>query len=137
MEGNLTYFALLLFPITGLCLFIWGILYRRRVKEKVRSYISVQGTIVGTVVESDSDSTSYHPVIEYIVYGKTYSIKSTVGFGKKKEEGSTVEVMFNPGKPLTAFILKHCYFVPNVLIALGFSFVFLGAPASYFIYLNL
>lgn len=85
---------------------------------KVQSYASVQGTIVGTVVESDSDSTSYHPVVEYIVYGKTYSVKGSVGYGRKKEEGSEVEVMF----------------APNVLIALGASFFFLGAPASYFIY---
>jgi len=44
--------------------------------------------------ESDSDSTSYHPVVEYIVYGKTYSVKGSVGYGRKKEEGSEVEVMF-------------------------------------------
>ncbi len=136
MEDYLQY-IMFLFPISGFCLLVWGILNRRRVKEKMQSYASVQGTIVGTVVESDSDSTSHHPVVEYIVYGKTYSFKSSIGYGKKEEEGSRVEVMYDPGKPSSAFVLKHCFLGSTLLIVLGSSFFIFGSLMCYIISLNL
>lgn len=91
-------YIVLLFPFVGLCLLVWGILWRSRVKEKLQSYASVEGTIIGTVVDT-GDSTTYHPVVEYIVYGKTHSFQSSVGYGRKQEEGSRLEVMYDPGKP--------------------------------------
>ena len=136
MEDYGQYF-LFFFPIVGLCLLVWGIMWRSRVKEKLQSYASVEGTIIGTEVNTDGDSTTYHPVIEYIVYGKTYSFKSSVGYGRKQEEGSSLEVMYDPGKPSSAFALKGCFFASTVLILLGSSFFFFGSLAGYVIYVNM
>ena len=94
-----------LFPTVGLCLLVWGIVWRSRVKEKLQSYASVEGTIIGTEVSS-GDSTAYHPVVEYIVYGKTYSFRSSVGYGQKQLQNSILEVMYGPSEPSSAFVLK-------------------------------
>jgi len=135
MEDYALYF-LFFFPALGLCVLVWGILWRSRVKEKLQSYASVEGTIIGTEVSS-GDSTSYHPVVEYIVYAKTYSFRSSIGFGRKPLQNSTLEVMYDPGNPSSAFVSKGCLSIPTVLILLGSSFFFFGSLAGYVIYVNM
>lgn len=137
MEEFWTVLALLFFPVLGLILLVIGIIFRRRRRELAQSCVPTQGVLVGNVMRSGSDSTSYHPVVEYMVGGKQYSIEGSVGYGRKKEEGVEVEVMYNPKKPSTAFIVKHYYFAPNGIIALGASFFLMGSLAFYVIYPNL
>lgn len=137
MEEIGTFLALSLFPVLGLLLLIIGIIFRRRRKEIAQSCIPTQGVLIGNVKRSDSDSTTFHPVVEYIVEGKKYSIEGSVGYGRKKKEGIEVELIYNPKAPSTAFIVKHYYFAPNGIIALGASFLLMGTLACFVIYPNL
>jgi hypothetical protein len=76
MEDYVQYIVFF-FPTVGLCLLVWGILWRSRVKEKLQSYASVEGTIIGTDVSTGGDSTTYHPVVEYIAYrGRFQSLRT-------------------------------------------------------------
>jgi len=136
MEDNLKYFVLL-FPIVGFGLLIGGMLYRHRLKMKIQSYMSVQGTIVENVARKhDASEIYHHPVVEYIVYGKMYSVESFVGYGRKKQKGTKAKIMYDPNEPSTASIVKGYYFVPNVLVGIGAMFLFLGSLAWYAICLN-
>ena len=81
MVNILTYSALSFFPIVGLVLLIIGIIFRRRRKVKSQSCVPVRGMLVGNVKHSHSDSTTYHPVVEYMVKGKKYSVEGSVGSG--------------------------------------------------------
>jgi hypothetical protein len=137
MEELWTFFGLSLFPVLGVVLLIGGIIFRRRRKAIIQSCVQTQGILVGNVKRSNSDSTTFHPVVEYMVKGKKFSVEGSVGYGRKKEEGSEVEVMFNPDEPSTAFIVKHYYFAPNGIIALGASFLSMGSLACYVFYLDL
>ncbi len=137
MENFMTYLGLSFFPILGLVLFIIGVVFRHRRKIIARSCASTQGILVGNVKEWDGDSTSYYPVVEYIVKGKKYSVKGSVGRGRKRAEGAELKVMFDLNEPSTAFIAKYHFSAPNSLIVLGASFLFMGCLACYVFYLNL
>ena len=127
-------YIVLLFPIIGVPLFIGGIAYRRRLKDKVADCERTPGTVVDNVAGlagGFDTSPVYRPVVEYFVGGVRLTVTGDTGYGQRKEVGARLTVMFSPGNPTTAFIAEDYYFAANLILALGGTFVLFGSLLAY------
>ena len=73
----------------------------------------------------------YRPVVEYFVGSTRYTITGDTGYGERKERGARLDVMFSLENPSKAFIAEHYYLFPNMLFAIGGTFVLFGLLIIY------
>ncbi len=131
-------YLFLLFPIVGAGLAVVGIAYRRRLKEKVAHCERAPGTVVDnlTGISGDFDASPiYRPVVEYCVGRTRFTVTGDVGYGRRKEIGTRLTVLFSPESPSVAFIAEDYYMVANMFLALGGIFVLLGSLFLYRMFL--
>lgn len=81
------------------------------------------GTVTGNDVQSDSDGSSYHPMVDFqAADGKTYSFTSNNGSSPPAfKRGEKVPVLYNPAKPTDAIINTFFsrWLAPLVLSVIG------------------
>jgi hypothetical protein len=63
------------------------------------SWTRVQGKVVSSSSHTSDGSTTYAPVVEYIVGGQTYNIAGSVSTSSAPQIGSLRTVAYNPGEP--------------------------------------
>lgn len=118
--------VVLLFPLCGLGLLTGGLLLRRRLVDRVRTYRAVAGAVVDNAEGSsgglDGD-TFYHPVVEYYVDGRRFTVGGGVGHGKRKRVGQILVVLYAPQNPAESVVQYTYYFLANQLLMLGGVFV--------------
>jgi hypothetical protein len=55
-------------------------------------------------------------------------------YGRPKQEGTEVAVLYDPENPSVAFISKDYYFGPNVCLGIGVTFVLMGSWFAYLVF---
>ena len=127
-------YLFLLFPIVGIGLFVGGIAYRRRLKDRAAHCERTQGTVIDNVTGlagGFDTSPVYHPVVEYFVGSIRFTVNGDTGYGRRKKIGTRLTVMFSPGNPSAAFIVEDYYFAANLILAIGGTFVLFGSLLAY------
>ena len=67
-----------------------------------RGFVKTTGTILSLREEADSDdSSTFYPIVEYSVDGKTYTTVLTTGSGSYKV-GKSITVLYDPDDPVVA-----------------------------------
>jgi hypothetical protein len=123
-------YLFLLFPTVGAMLFIGGLAYRLRLKGKAAARVQTYGTIVGNDQGLNGE---FHPVIEYFIGARRFSITSDTGYGRRKKPGTKSAIMYNPANPSLAFMVQDYYTAANIMLAIGGVFVLLGSLIAWLI----
>ena len=127
-------YLFLLFPIVGVGLVVGGIVYRRHLKERAAHCERTTGIVVDNVAGlagGFDTSPVYHPVVEYFVRSTRFTVTGATGYGRRKEQGTRLALMFSPGNPATAFIIEDYYFLAHMLLGIGGTFVVFGSVLAY------
>ncbi|GDY21901.1 hypothetical protein LBMAG56_32480 [Verrucomicrobiota bacterium] len=109
---------------------IGGLIYRRCLSAKIADCRRTSGIVVDNVLKPGGGFDSnwvYHPVVEYLAGKERFIVMGTVGYGRGKEMGSSSDVIYSPTNPQYAFIAEDYYFAPNMLLALGGTFLIFGS----------
>lgn len=117
------------FLVVGIVLTGIGLLL---LTAKVMTYIKCTVPINATVVKLETDETYfrgvkhtyYHPVVEYIVDGKSYTQTAPFRTYRKTEYpiGSKMKICYNPKKPEEMRFVGHLF-----PLHIGTVFLFIGA----------
>ena len=117
------------FLVVGIIIAAIGLLL---IMAKVLSYIQCTVPVKATVVRLKMDYTSfrgiaytfYHPVVEYVVDGKSYTQKAyfRTCLKTKYPIGSQIRICYNPKKPKEMRFVGHLFPLP-----LGLVFLLIGA----------
>jgi len=127
-------YLFLLFPVVGVALCAFGLRYRSRLKARTGGYVPTSGKVVGNVegpMGGFDPTPAYRPVIEYFVDGRRLSITADVGYGRRKEEGVSTSVMYDPANPAAAFMAEDYYTGAHIMLGIGGAFVLLGSLVAY------
>ena len=129
--------GLLLLPITGILLLILGIHLRRQLKAKADKCLSTQGTIAMSRMRpppGEDEKPVLQLVVDYSVDGQRYSLEDMSFYGGTKQEGSVVNVMYDPKAPYKAYIAEDYFLVPTCVIIIGSAVTFLGSLFCFFLW---
>ena len=91
--------------------------------------VEVPGQIVGIAESQDDDGTSYAPIYEYEVDGRTLRHESSVSTSSRPTIGDTETLLVDPSDPTRAKAdtFMDMWFVPVLLGGLGSVFFLIGA----------
>ncbi|MEW6304259.1 MAG: DUF3592 domain-containing protein [Verrucomicrobiota bacterium] len=131
MSETLKHIVLILVPLAGLGLAIARAIYRSYLKLKVADFVRTVGTVVSNKERSDFEGPSYHPIVEYKVDGRKYSVEGSVGHGKPKQEGAPIAVIYDPHKPATSYVAEDYFFLSSALIGVGIVMLLMGLLTCY------
>jgi hypothetical protein len=130
-------YLVVLFPIVGAFLTIVGWKWRRHLTAKARDYRRATGIVVGSSKGTSGGfdpAPVYRPIFEYSLDGRRFSAIGDVGYGRAKEEGTKVAIVYDPENPSVAFISEDYYFAPNIFLAIGTMFVLMGSWFTYLVF---
>ena len=118
----------------GLIFLIIGIAFKRsfaRREERLRAY--AEGTVTEIVRRKSKDTSYFYPIVSFDYEGRTISLESDVGGGRKKYyEGQKVGVLYDPDDP-TVFRLgsdNGTRLIGRILLAVGLACIAVGIIAG-------
>lgn len=131
MKRNPSLLLSIIFFLIGIGMIIGGIFAYRSNQQFLQSSLKSTGTVTGLDLRHSSDSSSYHPVVQFrTLENQVINFTSSVGSNPASYQvGETVEVNYNPTSPNSAKINDFTSNWLTVLILglMGTLFSFLGA----------
>ena len=102
-----------------------------RREERLRARAT--GTVEEVVRRASRDSASFYPIVAFEYEGRTISLESDAGGGRKKYyPGQRVEVLYDPDDP-TCFRLENdggTRLIGNIFLAVGLGCAAIGVVAG-------
>lgn len=110
MSSMIDFLMFILF-LLGVIFLIVGLGIRKNYKRKlekcdVHTVAKVLGNVKERVSTDDGNMYSYFPVIQFYVNDKAVKQKLTIGYSKKLEIGSSLEIMYESNKPNNVLIIE-------------------------------
>ena len=117
----------------GIAMVTGGFLLYSQLKKKLIGFKRAVGIVIDHAPQTSGlDPTpTYRPVVEYYVNQERFKITSSVGHGEKKQEGTGLNIWYNPANPADAVVADAYYFPAQMLLGIGGVFVLLGGLIAY------
>ena len=115
-------FAIPILLAAGVGLVVLGAHLHRSTNAFLAKAVSGSGRVVDLAMSHSSDSTTYAPVVEFEVDGRTYRFKDSIGSDPPSyRRGDAVKVLYDPDRPANARIDRGRWnlAVPILVAAFG------------------
>ena len=130
MKRNPSLLLSIIFFLIGVGMLIGGIFAYRSNQQFLQSSLKSTGTVTGLDLKHSSDSSSYHPVVQFrTLKNQVINFTSSVGSNPASYQvGETVEVNYDPTNPNSAKIndFSSNWLTVLILSVMGTVFSFLG-----------
>lgn len=108
-----------------------------RQRLRLARWVATRGMVVGhrvrKTVRKGRPRTFYHPIVRFDVGGREWTHESSLSTSeRRREEGSSVPVLYDPSDPAAACIddVREKYFIAMFLGAIGTIFTAVGGYLS-------
>lgn len=133
---NWQLYIVLLFPIAGLALTVFGVRYLRRTIKRSNEWERLKVQVQGLGERTSSEGTTlYYPKYEYEMKGIKYQGKGSVASASPQYKvGSEIMIMTNPLNPSESDVINRTLILMSAIpLIMGVLILLVGSVCSYFV----